>query len=117
MEEQLEVKKSSYTPAAKKAIDKYRSKNVDKYNELQRQYYNESKDDDEWRKKFNERCKENNRKYREKKRLENPPKTIGRPRKTASKVVISNIVGNQGSLTNPPFSYYLGKGGKGDISP
>ena len=33
MEEQ---KKTTYTPAAKKAIDKYRSKNIEKYNEFQR---------------------------------------------------------------------------------
>ena len=47
MEEQ---KKSTYTPAVKKAIDKYRQKNAEKYNELQREYYNEAKQDEEWRK-------------------------------------------------------------------
>lgn len=79
--ETIKEKKSTYTPAVKRAIDKYRSKNVEKYNELQRQYYNEAKEDEEWKQKFNERCKENNRKYRERKRLENPPKPKGRPRK------------------------------------
>ena len=72
---------NTYTPAAKKAIDKYRICNVDKYNELQRKYYNVAKQNDEWRIKFNERCKENNKKYREKKRALNPPKPLGRPRK------------------------------------
>jgi hypothetical protein len=85
------TKKSTYTPAVKKAIDKYRSKNVAKYNELQRNYYNEAKEDEEWRQKFNERCKENNRKYRERKRLANPPKPKGRPRKPIPKVIIADI--------------------------
>jgi hypothetical protein len=77
---ETEDKKKSYTPAVKKAIDKYRSKNVEKYNELQRNYYNEAKEDEEWKKRFNERCRENNKKYRERKRLANPPKPKGRPR-------------------------------------
>ena len=85
------IKKSTYTPAVKKAIDKYRSKNVAKYNELQRQYYNEAKEDEEWRQKFNERCKVNNQKYREKKRLANPPKPKGRPRKSVPLVNTNDI--------------------------
>ena len=84
-------KKSTYTPAVKKAIDKYRSKNVEKYNELQRQYYNDAKEDEEWKQKFNERCRENNRKYREKKRLANPPKTRGRPRNPPPKICITAL--------------------------
>jgi hypothetical protein len=80
-QEPIVEKKTTYTPSAKKAIDKYRTKNVEKYNESQRNYYNEAKEDPEWKQKFNERCKENNRKYRDKKRLENPPKPRGRPRK------------------------------------
>jgi len=86
-----EERKSSYTPAVKKAIDKYRSKNVAKYNELQRQYYNDAKEDDVWKQKFNERCRENNRKYREKKRLANPPKPKGRPRKPTPVVIIDSL--------------------------
>lgn len=85
------IKKSSYTPSVKKAIDKYRTKNVEKYNELQRQYYNEAKQDDNWKAKFNERCKQNNRLYRERKRLENPPKPKGRPRKPIPQVFINNL--------------------------
>ena len=87
-----EEKKTTYTPSAKKAIDKYRSKNVEKYNEIQRNYYNEAKEDPEWREKFNERCKENNKKYREKKRLENPPKSKGRPRNALPKINIDDLV-------------------------
>ena len=85
-------KKTSYTPAVKKAIDKYRSKNVERYNELQRQYYESNKEDEEWKQKFNERCKENNKKYRERKRLENPPKPKGRPRKPIPVVNINALL-------------------------
>jgi len=84
-------KKSTYTPAVKKAIDKYRSKNPEKYNELQRQYYSEAKEDEEWRQKFNERCKENNRLYRERKRLAHPPNPKGRPRKALPVINTSAI--------------------------
>ena len=87
----MDDKKTTYTPAVKKAIYKYRSKNVAKYNELQRKYYNEQKEDDEWKQKFNERCKENNKKYRERKKLANPPNPRGRPRKPIPKVIIPNL--------------------------
>jgi len=91
METSIIEKKSTYTPAVKKAIDKYRSKNPEKYNELQRGYYNEAKDNEEWKEKFNERCKENNRKYRERKRLATPPNPKGRPRKSIPTIHISSI--------------------------
>ena len=73
--------KTYYRPSVKKAIMNYRAKNINKYNEFQRQYYHTKKGDEEWKEKFNERCKEANRKYREKKRLESPPLPRGRPRK------------------------------------
>jgi len=73
--------KTYYSPSVKKAIMNYRAKNIVKYNEFQRQYYHNKKEDEEWKEKFNERCKEANRKYREKKRLESPPLPRGRPRK------------------------------------
>jgi hypothetical protein len=92
MEQIIPLKKSSYNPAVKKAIYKYRSKNVEKYNEIQRNYYNEAKEDDEWKQKFNERCKINNKKYRDKKALENPPAKVGRPRKPVAKIVIADMV-------------------------
>lgn len=90
MEEQ---KKTTYTPSVKKAIDKYRQKNPEKFNEKQREYYNEAKQDEEWRKNFNERCKINNQKYRQKKKesLGDNVKPRGRPRKVAPKVVIGQI--------------------------
>jgi hypothetical protein len=92
MELIIEEKKSTYTPAAKKAIYKYRSKNIEKYNERQKEYYHISKADEDWKVKFNERCKENNRVYREKKRLENPPKPKGRPKKPYPKVFINALI-------------------------
>lgn len=92
MDEVIIEKKTSYTPAVKKAIDKYRSKNIDRYNELQRQYYESNKENEEWKQKFNERCKENNKKYRERKRLENPPKPKGRPRKPIPVVNINALL-------------------------
>jgi hypothetical protein len=80
---ETEDKKKTYTEAAKNAIYKYRSKNPEKYNEKQREYYDDAKTDEEWRKKFNERCKVNNQKYREKKKelLGDQLKPRGRPRK------------------------------------
>ena len=86
-----EIKKSTYTPAVKKAIDKYRQKNAEKYNELQREYYNEAKQDEEWRKKFNERCKINNQKYRQKKKETLGTKPRGRPRKVVPTLNIDLI--------------------------
>jgi len=65
--------------------------NPKKNNELQKLYYNKAKQNEEWRKKFNERCKENNRKYRERKRLENPPKARGRPKKSIPIIITSLI--------------------------
>tara|TARA_R100000951_G_C2497026_1_gene136240 strand:- start:208 stop:492 length:285 start_codon:yes stop_codon:yes gene_type:complete len=71
-----------YNENIKKAIYKHRENNRPAYNERQRNYYAKLSEDEEWRTCFNERCREANRKYREKKRLENPPKARGRPRKT-----------------------------------
>ncbi len=89
----MEDKKKTYTEAAKNAIYKYRSKNPEKYNEIQRLYYGEAKIDEEWRKKFNERCKINNQRYREKKRQElgEQIKPRGRPRKDI-KIVINDLI-------------------------
>ena len=70
-----------YGENMKKAIYKHRENNRADYNERQRKYYTEKCKSDEWREKFNERCREANKKYREKKREENPPRPRGRPRK------------------------------------
>jgi hypothetical protein len=74
--------KVTYNESVKKAIYKYREKNIQKYNEKQREYYSEAVKDEDWRKKFNERCKINNKVYRDKKKeLSNEVKPRGRPRK------------------------------------
>jgi hypothetical protein len=86
MEEQTETK-TYYTPSVKNAIMKYRAKNVDKYNEFQRQYYHNKKEDDEWKARFNERCREANKRYRDKLRGDSPPQPRGRPRKVPPIVV------------------------------
>lgn len=89
-----EPKKSTYTPAVKKAIDKYRKNNLEKFNEKQREYYNEAKQDEEWKKNFNERCKINNQKYRQKKKesLGDNIKPRGRPRKVIPPLIINDII-------------------------
>ena len=70
-----------YGESMKRAIYKHRENNRDDYNERQRKYYEVKSNDVEWKEKFNQRCREANRKYREKKREENPPRPRGRPRK------------------------------------
>lgn len=87
-------KKTTYTPAVKKAMDKYRKNNMEKFNERQREYYNEAKQDEEWKKKFNERCRINNQKYREKKKesLGSSAKPKGRPRKVIPPLDINDII-------------------------
>ena len=91
--EYTQEKKTTYTPAVKRAIDKYRQKNAEKFNELQREYYNQSKKDEEWRKRFNERCRINNQKYRQKKKETSGdnPKPRGLPRKNISPLIINDI--------------------------
>jgi hypothetical protein len=87
-----EQKTKYYNEAVKKAIDKYRSKNPEKYKEQQREYYAEAKEDPVWKDKFNERCRENNQRYREKMRLKNPPKSVGRPRKEYAPISVASIL-------------------------
>lgn len=92
-------KKTTYTQAHRKAQQKYREKFPEKYNEAQRKLYDDKKKDDEWKKRFNERSKINNKKYREKKNKEillngGEIKPKGRPRKVIQEVIdvpISNI--------------------------
>jgi hypothetical protein len=64
------VKKSTYTPAHFRAQTKYREKYPEKYKELQKKYYETYKLDDEWRNNFNAKARENNKKCRERKKLE-----------------------------------------------
>lgn len=82
----LVAKKSTYTQAHRKAQQKYREKFPEKYCEIQRKLYEDKKQDEEWKKKFNERSRINNKKYREKKNKEileagGVIKPRGRPRK------------------------------------
>tara|TARA_R110002167_G_scaffold172178_4_gene370455 strand:+ start:2809 stop:3084 length:276 start_codon:yes stop_codon:yes gene_type:complete len=88
-----DTKKTTYTPAMKKAIKKYRLNDVEAYNGRQRNYYNNNKDDPEWRERFNERCRKANAIYREKKREElgGALKPQGRPRKIPV-VRVANMV-------------------------
>ena len=82
-----------YSLERKSQIDEWRRENAEHYNEYHRNYYNEKKNDPAWREKFLESCKEANRKYREKKKLESIPKKRGRPRKIyPEKVEIVEIV-------------------------
>ena len=82
----LVLKKSTYSQAHRRAQQKYREKFPEKYCEIQRKLYDERKTDDEWKKRFNERSRINNKKYREKRNqgiLEAGGiiKARGRPRK------------------------------------
>lgn len=90
-EPNVPVKKSRYNDAVRKAVKKYRQKNNEKYNASQRDYYENAKSNEEWKQKFNERCRINNQKYREKKRLEKEARPVGRPRKPIPKVNIMDL--------------------------
>jgi len=77
-----------YTDAHRKAQQKYREKNRDDYNKSQLELYNKSKQNEEWRIRYNERQRKYNAEYREriKKELMNNPDYVvrgrGRPKKT-----------------------------------
>jgi hypothetical protein len=95
----LVMKKTTYTQAHRKAQQKYREKFPEKYCEVQRKLYDDKKKDEEWKKRFNERSKINNKKYRDRKNkqlLESgiELKRRGRPRKNIPEPVevpIQNI--------------------------
>ena len=76
-----EPKPKFYNENMKKAIYKHREKNRAAYNERQRLLYIKLSQDPEWKARYNERSRETNRKYREKMRGDEPPKSRGRPRK------------------------------------
>jgi hypothetical protein len=87
-----EKKTKYYTNAHREAQQRYREKNRDEYNKSQRELYNKLKEDVEWKQKFNERSKNNNLIYRQKKReelMKDPNYVIrgrGRPRKNPAVV-------------------------------
>jgi hypothetical protein len=83
----MEEPKTYYNPAVKNAIMKYRAKNIDKYNEFQRNYYHTKKEDEDWNNRFKERCREANKRYREKIKAITPPKPRGRPRKVVEPTI------------------------------
>jgi len=85
-------KKSTYTDAHRKAQQRYREKYPEKYCKLQRDLYERKKQDEEWKKKFNERSKIHNKKYRDKKNQEiieagGQIKPRGRPRKNLQNIL------------------------------
>jgi len=89
------LNKKTYTQAHRKAQQRYREKYPDKYCETQRKLYDEKKKDEEWKKKFNERARLNNEKYRNKKKEEMLAQGIeikkrGRPRKQKNEDLIAN---------------------------
>ncbi len=67
----------------------WRLNNIERYNEYQRNNYKKKMENEEERKKFNERCRINSQRLRDKK-ANGVKKTRGRPRKQKI-VVISNI--------------------------
>jgi len=84
----LVAKKKTYTEAHRRAQQKYREKFPEKYCELQRKLYDDKKNDPEWRMRYNERNRKNNKAYRERKKLKlesegiiKPPTKRGRPAK------------------------------------
>ena len=82
-ESQNETKVLKTKQSMRDAVKRYREKNPEKFNELQRRYYHRHKNDEEWKKNFNERCRLNNQKRRERIAAENgiEKKPRGRPRK------------------------------------
>ena len=76
MDESNTPKPRYYNEDSKAAIYRYREQNRDEYNDRARNYYAKRKLDPEWRKYHNERCRINNKRWRDKhKKNEN----VGRP--------------------------------------
>ena len=73
-------KSSQYNEKKRAAIYKHRHANVDAYNAYQRAYYKRKAQDPEWKRKRALKCKEANRRYREKKLMVTEPKPKGRPK-------------------------------------
>jgi len=93
--------KKTYTQAHRRAQQKYRNKFPEKFQEMQKAIYDRKSKDEEWKKKFNERSRANNKIYREKKKEEMLKNGVeikprGRPRKVKPELVpeikIQNII-------------------------
>lgn len=81
-----EIKKKTYTPKILEYVTKYRNENRQKYNLDSKHLYDKSKENEEWRLKFNERCRKNSKIARDRKRENDlldgiQPKSRGRPKK------------------------------------
>lgn len=81
-----ERKKYKYSERNRVAQNKYRLKYPEKYLESQRQFYENHKNDEEWKKKFNEKNKEIQKRYRDKIKQQQIDQGVeirkpGRPRK------------------------------------
>ena len=103
----LVLKKSTYSQAHRRAQQKYREKFPEKYCEIQRKLYDERKTDEEWKKRFNERSRINNKKYREKRNQAiieagGVIKARGRPRKEKEEKVEPVNVGIQNIIELKP---------------
>ena len=83
-------KQSTYTEAVKRAILKHSASHIPEYNEFSRAYYHKKKEDAEWKEQFNAKCREANKKYRDKKRVElgEGVRPKGRPRKIAPDTIL-----------------------------
>ena len=86
--------------ASKESINEYRNKSSERYNEIARQNYAKRMEDPAARAHWNETCRVNSKKWREKKKKEkqeakkNPPKQEGKTNEKIEKPPpsISNVV-------------------------
>ena len=114
-------KSSTYTEAHFRAQKKYREKFPEKYLETQKKFYERKKQDEEWKKKFNERSKTNNKIYRDKLKEElikngGEIKKRGRPKKQNVNIntikknvenVIIDVSQEKEKSSNPIVYYYF----------
>ena len=89
----VKPKPSQYNEKKRDAIYKHRRANIDAYNAYQRAYYKRKAQDPEWRHNRAMKCREANKKYRNKKLMITEPKPRGRPKHDES------ILENYGVLT------------------
>lgn len=88
----MEEQPKYYNEATKKAVYRYRQANKDLCNAISRRYYYKKMEDPEWRAERLRRCNEANKRQRDKRRGDNPPKKAGRPRKPVPVIIIENIL-------------------------
>ncbi len=71
---------SQYNEKKREAIYKHRHANVEAYNAYQRAYYKRKSQDPEWKRNRALKCREANKRYRQKKLMITEPKPKGRPK-------------------------------------